>query len=234
MDAAGPPSAPASLAAVAGHLAREARWLADLRLFRALRRVRRAIKGDRRPCPDNPRRRSYGDIFWSPNPWWCEQFYAMLRRDRPARVLEVGTSLGLTGLYLAAALERNRGGHFFTIEAGPAKAAYAQALFTAFGAARVTGLQGMSQTVLSDLLRSEPVFDWILVDIDHRYESTVAHLALLAPHVRTGGWLLFDDITLNDEMRRAWEEIRRHPGFEWSNWSHRPEETPRIGIGRRR
>jgi len=228
--------APDALATAAGRLAREARWFVEPRLFRALQRVRRAIKADPRPCPDNPRRRSYGELMWSPKPWWCRRFYTMLRRDRPARVLEVGTSLGMTGLYVLAALERNRHGHFFTIEAMPAKAAYAARLFAAFGGSRATAAQGLSQVVLPELVAREPLFEWVFVDIDHRYESTVAHLELLRDHVRPGGLLLFDDITLNDDMRRAWTEIRRDPAFEWTtlHWHDRPDREPRIGVGRRR
>jgi predicted O-methyltransferase YrrM len=178
---------------------------------------------------------SFGKIMWSPKPWWCEQFYWMLRRGRPERVLEVGTSLGMTGLYVLAALARNRGGRFFTIELGPSKVAYARGLFAAFGDAPVTCFQGRSQDVLPELLAREPVFDWAFVDIDHRYASTIAHLNLLADRIRPGGWLVFDDINFSDEMRQAWDEIRRRPGYEWSSlrWHHRPDAEPRMGIGRR-
>jgi hypothetical protein len=75
----------------------------------------------------------------------------------------------------------------------------------------------------------------VFVDIDHRYESTVAHLALLASHVRPGGWLVFDDINYSDEMRRAWIEVQQHPGFAWTTlrWRHRAAAEPRMGLGRR-
>jgi predicted O-methyltransferase YrrM len=215
-------------------LAAEARWMADRRLLYALRRVRRAIKADRRPCPDHPGR-SFGEIQWSPKPWWCEQFYAMLRAGRPARVLEVGTSLGMTGLYLAAALARNRHGRYFTVELAPSKVAYARRLFAAFGDQRITCFEGPSEAVLPDLLAHESPLDWVFVDIDHRYGSTMAHFELLADHVRPGGWLVFDDISYSDGMRRAWREISARGGFEWTTlrWHHRPRIEPRMGLGRR-
>lgn len=225
-----------TLAAATGRLAREARWFADGRVLASLRRVRRAIKADRRPCPDTRRGRSYGDIMWSPKPWWCEQFYRGIRRDRPAEALEIGTSLGMTGLYVLAALARNGRGTFTTVEHLPTKVAYARRLFAAFGPPAATCIQGRSDEVLPDLLGQGRLFDWVFVDIDHSYETTVAHLALLEGHVRPGGVVVFDDIALNDGMRRAWSEVRRHPGYEWStlSWHRRRRREPRVGIGRRR
>lgn len=225
-----------AIATRAGCIARDGGWFADARLLRTLRGVRRAIKADRRPCPDNPRGRTYGELMWSPKPWWCEHFYSMLRRSRPTAVLEVGTSLGLTALYLSGALERNRHGGLVTIELMGAKVAYAAALFEAFGTRRVTALCGRSEDVLPGVFARTPVFDWAFVDIDHSYETTVAHLELLRDRIAPGGLLLFDDITLNDGMRRAWAEIQRDPAFAWTTlyWKHRRAEPPRIGVGRRR
>ena len=101
------PSPPERLAARAGRVAREDAYFVDLRLLRALRRVRRAIKADRRTCPDDPHRRTSGVILWCPKSWWCEQFYHLIRRERLSKTLEVGTSLGMTSLYVLAALARN-------------------------------------------------------------------------------------------------------------------------------
>jgi predicted O-methyltransferase YrrM len=225
---------PTEQAAIAGALARDARWLADVRVKRALRGVRRAVKADRRPCPDEAGK-SFGEIMWSPKPWWCERFYDTLRAVRPGLALEVGTSLGMTSLYLLAAMARNRLGRLVTVDVAPSKAAYARALFDAFGADRVTSLLGRSENVLPAVLADTPLFDWVFVDIDHRYASTVAHWHLLAEHVRPGGYIVFDDINFGNGMRRAWREVSGQPGFAWTtlHWHDRPEVEARIGIGQR-
>jgi predicted O-methyltransferase YrrM len=229
---------PERLAAIAGRLAREARWLADRRVCHALGRLRRAIKADRRICPDAMHKgkpQTFGQIMWSPRPWWCERFYAELRAGRPTVALEVGTSLGMTSLFVLAALARNRHGRLYTIELASAKAVYARGLFAAFGDDRVTPLVGRSEAVLPELFAAVPAFDWIFFDTDHLYESTMAHLELLAGRVRPGGTLVFDDINFSDGMRRAWSEISRHPDFEWTTlaWHDRADVEPRMGIGRR-
>jgi hypothetical protein len=126
---------------------------------RATRGQRRAIKRDARRCPDDRRGVAFGEVMWSPKPWWTEQFYWMLRAEGPACVLELGTSLGMTGLYVLAALARNGAGRFVTIELGPNKVAYARGLFAAFGDAQATCLQGRSDRVLPELLAREPLFD---------------------------------------------------------------------------
>ena len=97
----------------------------------------------------------------------------------------------------------------------------------------MTSLLGRSEDVLPELFGRVSAFDWIFIDIDHRYESTMAHLALLAERVRPGGWLIFDDINYSDGMRRAWEEIRTRRDFQWStlHWHDRPASEPRMGVG---
>ena len=234
-SAAGPRSAPERFAAIAGRVAREGRWFADRRVLRRLGHVRAAIKRDRRPCPDDRQRRPYGEIMWTPNPWWCAWLYRQVRRERPERALELGTSLGMLGLYVLAALARNRGGRFYTIEYAPTKVAYARGLFAAFGEPQATCLEGAAETVLPGLLADEPAFDWVFVDIDHCYASTVATFAMLAEHVRPGGCIVFDDINFSDEMRSAWTELVRHSDFAWQTLAEprTRDRPPRMGIGRR-
>ena len=47
----------------------------------------------------------------------CELLYALIRATRPARVLELGTGMGVTGCFIAEALRENGdGGTLLTIE----------------------------------------------------------------------------------------------------------------------
>ena len=63
--------------------------------------------------------------------------YAMIRRERPAAVLELGTGLGVTALWIAQALKENGGGRIWTLDDGShwTDAAKFQAAMNALGEA---------------------------------------------------------------------------------------------------
>jgi predicted O-methyltransferase YrrM len=48
----------------------------------------------------------------------CLLLHALARRERPAVVVELGTGLGVTTLWLAAALEENGSGHLWSVDNG--------------------------------------------------------------------------------------------------------------------
>ncbi|HEY0307749.1 MAG TPA: class I SAM-dependent methyltransferase [Acidobacteriaceae bacterium] len=60
-------------------------------------------------------------------------FYLLVRTYRPSRLVEFGTSFGLSAIHLAAALRDNGSGHLITTEQSPEKAARAAQHFEQAG-----------------------------------------------------------------------------------------------------
>jgi predicted O-methyltransferase YrrM len=130
----------------------------------------------------------------------AEFCYQLCRAIDARRIVEIGTSYGVSTLYLAAALRdnlRQRGGRGIVIgtEHEPRKATAARANFHEAGLADYIDLR---EGDLRETLRTlEGPVDFVLVDIWVRMARTA--LELVAPHMRPGGMVICD----NTELHRA-------------------------------
>ncbi|TAL29209.1 MAG: methyltransferase [Phenylobacterium sp.] len=118
------------------------------------------------------------------------EFCAMLCRAlRAKRVVEIGTSFGVSTLYLADAVRANGGGTVIATEYEPAKAAQARANFAA---ARVSDLIDLREGDLRETLRViEGPVDFVLMDI--WTEMARPAMELVHPHLRPGAIVVADN-----------------------------------------
>ena len=81
-----------------------------------------------------------------------ELLYILLRAARPNKVVEFGTSYGISAIYLAAAVADNGTGHVVSTELSAAKAAAARANLAEAGFGNhITVLLGDAQATLKDI-----------------------------------------------------------------------------------
>lgn len=136
-------------------------------------------------------------------------FHRLVRRFQPATIVELGTSLGLTTLYLSKAKPDAR---LITFEGCPQTAGKAQGHFDRLGAENVEIVLGNIDETLPQRLRSlQERIDLAYFDANHRYEPTVRYFEQCLPHIQNGSLFIFDDIYWSEEMTRAWEYIKAHP-----------------------
>jgi predicted O-methyltransferase YrrM len=136
------------------------------------------------------------------------EFCAMMCRAlRATRVLEIGTSYGVSTLYLADAVRSNGGGIVIGTEYEPAKAAAARANFAAAG---VTDLVDLREGDLRQTLKTlvGPI-DFVLMDI--WTEMARPALELAAPHLRTGAVIVADNTTQFRHAYRHFFEFVENP-----------------------
>lgn len=128
---------------------------------------------------------------------------------RARRVLELGTSLGLTTAYLAAADSRTR---VVTLEGDPASAAVARETFGALNLANVELVEGEFSTTLDRALAAfGGPLDVVFFDGNHRYEPTLDYVRRCLPHRHAETVFVLDDIHWSAEMERAWEAVKQLP-----------------------
>lgn len=119
----------------------------------------------------------------------AEFCYLTCRALGARRVVEVGTSHGVSTLYLAAAVKANGGGVVIGTEHEPGKAKIARANCAEAGLADVIELR---EGDLRETLKSlEGPIDFVLVDI--WVEMARPALELIAPHLRSGAVVCADN-----------------------------------------
>jgi len=118
------------------------------------------------------------------------EFCALLCRAlRAKRVVEVGTSYGVSTLYLADAVRANGGGVVIATEYEPEKAAAARANFAEAG---VSDLIDLREGDLRETLKViEGPVDFVLMDI--WTEMARPAIELIGPHLRPGAIVVADN-----------------------------------------
>lgn len=130
----------------------------------------------------------------------AEFCHMLCRALRARRVVEVGTSFGVSTLYLADAVRANGGGVVIGTEYEPAKAAQARANFVAAGVADLIDLrEGDLRETLKVI---EGPVDFVLMDI--WTEMARPALELVAPHLRPGAVIVADN---TDQFREAYRHF---------------------------
>jgi predicted O-methyltransferase YrrM len=139
---------------------------------------------------------------------FSELYFKLVNFFDAEYIVELGTSLGLNSLYLAKA---NSKAKVYTIEGDVALAAFAEELIKNEKAENVKILNGKFENTLPSVLNDIPRLDLFYVDGNHQYEPTLQYFEMGLRKKHNNSVFVFDDINWNDEMRKAWEEIKSHP-----------------------
>lgn len=118
--------------------------------------------------------------------------YQMVRASRPRRIIEFGTSFGLSTLFLAAALRDNGSGELITTELLPEKIVRAQGLVVEAGLSDI--IEFREGDALETLKGVEGPVDMLFLDGWEPQYLPV--LQLLQPQICQGGVVLADDVRL--------------------------------------
>lgn len=133
--------------------------------------------------------------------------YRMARYYKAQSVLEMGTSLGITTAYLAAAAPNAK---VVTMEGANAVAAVARKNFDTLGLKNIEIVSGNFDNTLPETLHQMPKIDLAFIDGNHRQEPTERYFELLLPHLHNDSLLVFDDIHWSEGMEAAWKNIVAH------------------------
>lgn len=128
-----------------------------------------------------------------------------MHEQRPLEILELGTSLGITTSYLAAANSRNK---VTTLEGSEAVLKVAQGVWKTLKLENISWEAGNVDTTL---LNRAHALDLAYVDANHTYEATMRYVQYLLPLMTTKGVVVLDDIHYTAEMERAWKELKNDP-----------------------
>lgn len=158
-------------------------------------------------------------------PLWCLLLFKLVRRLQPGVCLELGSCLGISAAYQAAALELNQRGKLISLEGSPALAERARRHLERLGLGRAGIVAGRFQDTLDSVLSSHRPVDYAFIDGHHDEQATGAYFAAITAATAQPALLVFDDIEWSAGMRRAWQRIAADPAVSLSIDLHQ------IGIG---
>jgi protein-L-isoaspartate O-methyltransferase len=140
-------------------------------------------------------------------------FLHLCADDPAARtILELGSSVGISGAYLASGRGCRR---LITIEGSSSLAEVATATLEVVtdAAEVIVGPfdDGLTQA-FARLDSAADGLDLVYIDGHHDEAATLNYAQRILPRLRPGGLVIFDDIYLYEEMWRAWSRLRILPG----------------------
>lgn len=151
-------------------------------------------------------KRAIGDIArTSLTPYQVAMFYSdLIYYIKAKRVVELGTSLGITTLYLA----QRKDSSIYTFEGSHDIANVALTNFEWAGKKNIELIEGNIDSTLPRFLESTAKIDFALMDANHRYSPTLRYYQLLTKRLYEKSILIIDDIHRSPEMEKAWKEIK--------------------------
>lgn len=133
--------------------------------------------------------------------------FRLVNKFRPETILDLGTSLGITTLYLASA---NKQSKVITIEGCPETAKVAEKNFKKYDAKNIQQVIGNFDDVLVSVRAKHNQLDFVFFDGNHKKEPTLRYFTQCLQYINNDSVFVFDDIHWSDEMEEAWEEIKNH------------------------
>jgi predicted O-methyltransferase YrrM len=160
----------------------------------------------------NSRKISYIARYSVVNQKYGELLFRLVNYFRPQHILELGTSLGLSALYMHKAAPN---AEIITIEGCPNTHSFAKRLIETHLVPRPSSLVPNIICNSFDAAFEQELackkFDFVYIDGNHTYEATIRYFHELLNHTNEKSVLLFDDIYWSEGMEKAWEEIKAHP-----------------------
>lgn len=141
-------------------------------------------------------------------PKHAQLLFRLVNYFQPQTILEIGTSFGLSTMYLAIA---NSKSEVITIEGCPQTRQIAISNFKEAELTNIRSLEGNFNTVLPELLSSVPKLDLVFFDGNHKKNPTLSYFTQCLEKADNESIFIFDDIYWSKEMAEAWAEIKAHP-----------------------
>jgi predicted O-methyltransferase YrrM len=109
----------------------------------------------------------------SKSPFWCCLLFKLVRTMHPSACIEMGTAVGISAAYQAAALRLNGHGTLVTLEGATTLADIAKKNFQQLGLDTVEVVVGRFQDTLPDVLTKRQPVSYVFVDGHHDEQATL-------------------------------------------------------------
>ncbi|HON51784.1 MAG TPA: class I SAM-dependent methyltransferase [Bacteroidales bacterium] len=136
---------------------------------------------------------------------YAQLLYRLIRYSGASRILELGTSLGISGTYMALANTKAR---CISLEGDNQIAAIARNTAANCKCTNVDIRVGHFNETLTTALQDLGEVDFVFIDGNHQKQATVEYFETILPYCNEHTILVFDDIYWSLGMMEAWEYIQ--------------------------
>lgn len=142
------------------------------------------------------------------SPKLAQLLYRLTAFVKPKTIVELGTCLGITTLYLHEAAPNAK---VYTLEGCPETANVAKKVFSHAGLTDLKPIVGNFDDTLGDVLGKHEKLDLVYIDGNHQRVATLNYFEQCLPKVHEDTMLIFDDIYWSEGMKQAWAQIKANP-----------------------
>ena len=138
----------------------------------------------------------------------AQLLYRLAADLKPLNIIELGTCLGITTVYLQNASPKAK---VYSLEGSPETAAVALETFQKAGLTNIAEITGNFDDTLPGVIKELDQLDFVFVDGNHQRDATLKYFEWCLPKVHEDTMLIFDDIYWSEGMKEAWSVIKAHP-----------------------
>lgn len=147
------------------------------------------------------------------NPKTARLLFRLVDYFQPKTILELGTCLGLTTLYLSEAAPKEA--KIYTFEGAETLAVQAKKLFkkeiTKQTTHNIELIIGNLDATLAKKVSELGQIDFVFFDANHQKKPTLHYFEICLSKAHENTVFVFDDIYWSAEMQDAWQAIQQHP-----------------------
>jgi predicted O-methyltransferase YrrM len=138
--------------------------------------------------------------------FFLQMYHRLVEYFHARHVIELGTSLGISSMYLA----KTKGVELTTFEGTPSIAERARENFAQLNYSNIKLIEGEIDSTLQHHLGLCTKIDLAFMDANHRYEPTIRYFNWLLKKIHERSIIIVDDIHYSPEMEQAWNEMKTH------------------------
>jgi predicted O-methyltransferase YrrM len=142
------------------------------------------------------------------SPFQCRFLSRLIQFSSAEKVLELGTSLGISAAYFSAGSEE---ASIVTVEGDQGIHVVASDTLENLSINNVRLIHATFEDYFENYFDSTEKLDIVFIDGNHRKEPLLRYFERLQPAIHEGSILVIDDIYWSKEMQDGWKQLIAHP-----------------------
>ena len=142
-------------------------------------------------------------------------FYNLTVAKKPARIVEIGTAFGVSGMYWLSGIVANGSGKLLTFDPNAVWAKVAVSNLAMISPAYTATVATFEDTH-QDILKNGEKIDMAFIDAIHQSGIVNNQFKLISQYCAPGSLILFDDINFSYDMWDCWQKIAKSPSVKAS------------------